>query len=90
MLIGLGDGCLQSLAVLQKAPAIPKVDLSVQTLLQGDNAAVQGVLLAPAAMSARGSSQPGVKGPHTPFVLRAHVSAVRPQTLASASWADDA
>ena len=58
LLTGVGDGCLQSLAVLQKAPAVPKVNLAVQTFLQGGDTAVQGVLVTPAAMNARSCFKP--------------------------------
>ena len=57
LLAGVGHGCLQFLAVLQKAPPVPKVDFTVQALLQGGDTAVQGVLLTPAATNAQGSSQ---------------------------------
>ena len=61
LLIGVAGGCLQSLAVLQKAPAVPKVDLTVQTVLQGGDAAVQGVLVSPAVVNAQLSSHSHVK-----------------------------
>ena len=67
----MGDGCLQSLAVLQEAPAVPKVNLTVQTLFQGSDTAEQGVLLAPAAMNAQGSSPPTSREPAHRFCFGA-------------------
>lgn len=51
VLVGEGHRCLQSVAVLQQAPAVPKVDLAAQLLLYSGDAAVQGVLFSPAVTS---------------------------------------